>query len=269
MLALAFDTTPLVRPETPEVTVRAYVDAALDLLEREGLAVDVEHRMQDWAEIVRSGAKNAGANPTFDPDATGPFEPDHAFWLRVRRGGEVVAVAASRLIACHRYYPYVAAGLLWSRAPGRPVPILVEEPGFRGPMAHSGGLWVRPDARGTGLSWIIPRPNQAISQLAWPIEDVCSVIFAGVHDAGDGRHRSGADVGHRARDGARGGHAAKKRHHGVGDALGHELLVGVVFGRVAELVGHAGAQQRLDGAQQCNRQRGRDQQAHGLPGEVG
>lgn len=170
--------------EAPETTVRRYVHAAMDLLEREGLAVDVEHRMEDWAGTVRAGARNAGANPTFDPDATGPFEPDHAFWLRVRRGDHVLAVAASRLIDCGWYYHHVRAGLLWSRAPGRPVPILIDEPGFRGPLAHSGGFWVRPDARGTGLSWIIPRLNQAISQLVWPIEDVCSVIFAGVHDAG-------------------------------------------------------------------------------------
>lgn len=184
MLAVA---NTIARPEAAEApleTVRRYVDAALELLAREGLAVDVEHRMEDWAAIVRAGARNAGVNPTFDPDATGPFPRDDAFWLRIRDRDQVVAVAASRLIHCDWYYPYVAAGRLWSRAPGRPVPILIDEPGFPGPMAHSGGLWVPPEARGTGLSWIIPRLNQALSQLLWPIEDVCSVIFAGVHDAG-------------------------------------------------------------------------------------
>lgn len=188
MLAVALDTASPARSEAaaeaPLAVVRRYVETALDLLERDGLRVDVEHRMEDWAAIVRLGARNAGVNPTFDPDATGPFGRDEAFWLRVRDGDRIVAVAASRLIECDRYYPYVAAGLLWTRPPGRPVPILIDDPGFAGPMAHSGGLWIPPEARGTGLSWIIPRLNQALSQLLWPIEDVCSVIFAGVHDAG-------------------------------------------------------------------------------------
>jgi len=162
--------------------VRAYVDAAVQLLAREGLSVEMDQDMASWADTVRGGERNAGVNPTFDPEATGPFE--QAFWIRIASQGQTMAVAASRLISCTWYYPYVAAGLLWSREPGRPVPTLIDELGFAGPMAHSGGLWVRPEARGTGLSWIVPRLNQAISQLIWPIDDVCSVIFAGVHDAG-------------------------------------------------------------------------------------
>ena len=48
------------------------------------------------------------------------------------------------------------------------------------------------------------------------------------------------DVGHRARNRARGGHAAKKRHDQCWQcALGHQLLVGVVF-FVVRVGGHAG-----------------------------
>ena len=88
-----------------------------------------------------------------------------------------------------------------------------------------------------------------------------------MHHACHGRCGPGADVGDRAGDGAGGWHAAKERHHGIGNALRHQLLVGVVLGRVAELVGHARAEQRLDGAQNRNGEGGGDQQAHGVPGK--
>jgi hypothetical protein len=90
----------------------------------------------------------------------------------------------------------------------------------------------------------------------------------GVHDARDGRGGTGAQVGHRARNGARDRHATKERHDEIGDALRHQLLVGVVLAVVfarGELVGHARAQQRLDGAQQRDGERGNHQQAHSVP----
>ena len=49
-----------------------------------------------------------------------------------------------------------------------------------------------------------------------------------VHDAGHRRGGAGAHVGHRARDRAGGRDAAEERRHEVGDALRHQLLVGVV-----------------------------------------
>lgn len=185
MHALALEAPPPACPTghaDPLAVVRRYLEAATELLAREGLTVTVRRDMAAWAGIVRAGPKNAGVNPTFDPDCTGPH--DDAFWVEIRDAETVVAVAASRLILCEGYYDHVRAGLLWSRPPGRAVDILIDEPGFSGPMAHSGGLWVHPAARGSGLSWIVPRFNQAVSQLVWPIRDVASVIFRGVHDSG-------------------------------------------------------------------------------------
>ena len=77
---------------------------------------------------------------------------------------------------------------------------------------------------------------------------------------GDGRARAGADVGRGARDRARGRNAAEERRDDVGDALRHQLLVGIVA--VVDLrVGHARGQQRFDGAEQRDRDRRRDQVA--------
>lgn len=163
-------------------TTERYVDAAVALLHRDGLTLAVNRDMRRWAAFLQAAPGNAGVNPTFDPDFTGPHED--AYWIEVRDGDAVVAVATSRLISCPGYYDFVRQGLLWSRPPGRPVAILIAESGWSGAMSHSGGLWVHPDARGSGLSWIVPRLNQAISQLMWPIENVASVIFSAVHDRG-------------------------------------------------------------------------------------
>lgn len=162
--------------------VDAYLEAAMGVLEREGFRISIDRDMRKWAAFLATAPRNAGVNPSFDPDRTGPH--DDAFWIAVWSADAIVAVAASRLVHCERYYDFVRTGLLWSRRPGRPVDILVTDPGFPGPMSHSGGLWVHPSFRGCGLSWVVPRMNQAISQLLWPIDDVASVIFQAVHDKG-------------------------------------------------------------------------------------
>ena len=89
----------------------------------------------------------------------------------------------------------------------------------------------------------------------------------GVHDAGHRRDGAGAHVGHGARDVAGGWYAAEQRRHEVGHALCHQFLVGVVTLEVAHVVGHARAQQRLDGAQQRNGDGGNREVARALPAQ--
>jgi hypothetical protein len=87
------------------------------------------------------------------------------------------------------------------------------------------------------------------------------------------RHRAagaGAHVGHGAGDGAGGQNAAEERRHQLGDALGHQLLVGIVADMLRRhVVGHPGAQPRLEGAQQRDRDGGDHQQLDGGPAELG
>ena len=93
-----------------------------------------------------------------------------------------------------------------------------------------------------------------------------------MHHPGDRRGGTSAQIGHGAGNGAGYRHAAKKRHDKVGDALGHQLLVGVMFADVrvgGQLVGHAGAQQRLNSAQQGDGHCGCHQQAYGVPRQIG
>lgn len=161
----------------------AYATLAGALLLREGFKLTIQTDMREWASLLQNAPAANGANPTFDPDRTGPARD--AFWLCVETNDRIVAVAASKLIETDiGYYDYVRQGLLWSRPPGEPLDILVPEPGPTGLLTHSGGLWVHPDFRRIGLSWLLPRLNQAWSQIEWGVDWIASVIFSDIHDKG-------------------------------------------------------------------------------------
>ncbi|MPN60503.1 hypothetical protein SDC9_208231 [bioreactor metagenome] len=81
-----------------------------------------------------------------------------------------------------------------------------------------------------------------------------------MHHARDGARGTAFHVGHGARNGAGGRHAAEERRDEVGNALRHQLLVRVVA-VIDHAVGHARAQQRLDRAQQRQRDRRHEQVA--------
>ena len=69
-----------------------------------------------------------------------------------------------------------------------------------------------------------------------------------MNHSGDGSFRARADVRGGARDRAGGGQATKQGRNDIGDALRHELDVGIVL-VVAHAVGDDCGHQRLDGAE--------------------
>lgn len=173
-------------PDSTE-TLTGYLREADKLLAREGYDVLMSRSMDRWVEIMRSAPGSDGVNPTFDPAATGPHED--AFWVGATADGRVIAVFAIRLFLVQDgWYDLVRKGLLWSRPPGRPVPILIDEPGPTGAIGHSGGHWVHPDYRGRGLSWILPRYGQAWAQIIWSLNFITSVMMSDVRNAGIGRN---------------------------------------------------------------------------------
>ena len=89
-----------------------------------------------------------------------------------------------------------------------------------------------------------------------------------VQHAGHGAVRAGAHVGRRARDRARHADAAEQARGDVGDALGDELAVRAMPA-ARHAVGDDGRQQRLDGAEQRERDGARQHLAHLVPTDVG
>ncbi len=79
-----------------------------------------------------------------------------------------------------------------------------------------------------------------------------------VDDSRNGRGCAGADVGRRAGDRAGGRDAAEERHDQIGEALSHELDVGLVP-VAAHVVGHHCREQAFDRCEHCYRECGRQQ----------
>lgn len=170
-------------PQSAVSILDQYIREAEELLLRSGYTATQNHDMPRWADIVANAPRSSGVNPTFNPAVSGPFRAAH--WIELRSGGELAAVAAMRLFECpDGYYELVRQGLLWSRPPGRKTPIIIDRHGIGGAIAHSGGLYVRPEYRGDGLSWIVTRLNQAWAMRDWALNAIYGLMFSGIHDAG-------------------------------------------------------------------------------------
>lgn len=154
-----------------------YIDVADGLLSADGFALEIEEDLRSWRGIMQRASGTDGINPTFDPDKSG--EPEDAYFLHVRSAsGATAAVMAGRFIETDDYHDYVRRGLLWSppSAP-RPVATLLHEPGPSGRLSHCGGLWVDPEHRGIGLSWLVPRLNHAVAAHRWGVDGIVGVVF--------------------------------------------------------------------------------------------
>lgn len=183
MSTLLLEPPASTRSKTPSdaAVLQDYLFGAAELLARDDLRVTTETDMAGWVSIVASAPRSAGVNPTFNPAMT-----DHAdaYWLHVRHGDRTAAVIAARYLECAGYYDFVRAGGLWSRDPSSRIDILIDEPGPAGRLAHTGGLWVDPDYRGVGLSWLMPRFNHCMAALRWDLEAVTAMVFEGLKKTG-------------------------------------------------------------------------------------
>ena len=84
---------------------------------------------------------------------------------------------------------------------------------------------------------------------------------------GDGCAGAAFDVGGRSGDGPGRSDAAEERADDIGQALGHEFLIGIVA-VIDHAVGDHGAEQRFDGREQSNRHRGLEQVLDIVPGKL-
>lgn len=149
--------------------VAAYKAAATCLLERDGFGLVVEHDLSDWVRHMRAAPGVRFIMPTFNPE-THSFS-DEPIWVRVvnRKHAEMPTVAcmAARYFLTEDYHQLLASGALWCDDDTEPTGFLLDTVGPAGLVSHVGGLWVHPDHRGNGLSWIVPRLLGAVTLLNW------------------------------------------------------------------------------------------------------
>ncbi|MCR9073696.1 MAG: hypothetical protein NXI18_18580 [Alphaproteobacteria bacterium] len=171
----------------PTALLAEYRALAMELLRRDGLRLLIHDDLARFTSLLETAPNNAGINPAFDPRRV---EIGAAFWLHVKSGdGRSVAVMAAKLLTTDAYYADVAAGRIWGCDP---LTLAITGPDIGGRLAHTGGLWVAPDWRGIGLSWLIPRLIRAIALQLWNVDHSTGLAFASLHHAGIAKKNYGA-----------------------------------------------------------------------------
>lgn len=84
-----------------------------------------------------------------------------------------------RFIDCGRagYYDLVRQGLLFDRNPEAPLPILIERPGAFGRACFGGGVYVAPEHRKRGLSWLLAQYGRAVAIRIWNLNAAYGMVF--------------------------------------------------------------------------------------------
>ncbi|HEV2676235.1 MAG TPA: hypothetical protein VGV37_17050 [Aliidongia sp.] len=166
-------------------------DRALNEL---GLKLYLSHDLRRLFKVNRRHLDSwAPLMPVFDP-VQSDIQAHHAFMFELHDAkGEIVATQVSRLLDLEA--TTLAAELehlrLFYRDPasqaGPSERIEVTAPkasDITGRVALSGGLWYRPDWRGKGLSWILPRMTRTLALTNWDPDHVISFVEQGPVDHG-------------------------------------------------------------------------------------
>jgi hypothetical protein len=146
----------------------AFIDLMSQKLEAAGVAVQMETDFREFVKLRSGASPETPVNPTYDPSRV-VISMRNAFWLRaVDSGGETVAMIAHRVFDTRDLFADMCALRLWHDRPSpadRCVFRAIDlEParGIAGRVAHSGGLWIRPDWRKRNLSGYLDHLGRAL-----------------------------------------------------------------------------------------------------------
>jgi len=116
----------------------------------------------------------------FDPDLSVDLGPANAFWIAAEdREGEVVATVCGRVFDWR--HSNLADEIRLMYFGGREVgqtciltaPVAKE---ITGCVYYAGGVWVKPECRGTGISSLLPHVARAYAAGRWPLDCAMNII---------------------------------------------------------------------------------------------
>ncbi len=149
-------------------TAEAFAELMLEKLEATGLKITIE---SDFAEFVRlrlAASPETPMNTTYDPSRV-DLSLINAFWFRATdAAGDLVAMIGHRVFDSADLLADIATVKLWHDRAAPPGPFvyrtidLEAARGLSGRMAHSGGLWIRPDWRKRNLSGYLDHLGRAL-----------------------------------------------------------------------------------------------------------
>jgi hypothetical protein len=158
------------KPLSPEdfETAEAFSELMLQKLMRVGVKVTIESDFEEFVRLRLAASPETPMNTTYDP-ARVDLSLINAFWFRVTNSaGQLVAMIAHRAFDSVDLMQDIALVRLWHN---RPAPAencvfraidLEAARGISGRIAHSGGLWIRPDHRKLNLSGYLDHLGRAL-----------------------------------------------------------------------------------------------------------
>jgi hypothetical protein len=159
--------------------VHVAIDKFGTILSMYDISLDIQHDFSSYVAI-RHDHGDLHLNQAFDPAYASIGKQD--FWLRARnRRGEVIATYCVRWFNIDNFYRLIRSQALWfSAGPGpigRALAFECDIPPFGGEITHGGGLWVRPDWRGSSrLAYVLPRVARALSLSERPFDHDTGMI---------------------------------------------------------------------------------------------
>jgi hypothetical protein len=170
-----FRSEPAPRPRRPAplaaedfATAEAFADLMLRKLSLAGVKVTIESDFEEFVRLRLAASPETPMNTTYDPGHV-DLSLVSAFWFRVTNSaGELVAMIAHRAFDSADLLHDIGSVRLWH---DRPYPVehcvfraidLEAARGISGRIAHSGGLWIRPDHRKLNLSGYLDHLGRAL-----------------------------------------------------------------------------------------------------------
>jgi GNAT superfamily N-acetyltransferase len=163
-------------PSEAEGILSTFESAMRRLAARHNYRVVVSTDMEAFVGFLAGAPGNDGVSPVFNP---AKVKIDDAFWIAVIHHDQVIGTNAQRFFNCANagYYDQIRSGVVFGAEPLAPIELLHKEPGTRGSCSHSGGIYVHPSYRGTGLSWFLPHLGRAIAIRKWQIDMCYGMVF--------------------------------------------------------------------------------------------
>ena len=150
-------------------SIQAYIDKAEVEMSEIGLRLEISSDMEAWTRFMEGALEIARINTTYDPRYSNA-NSENCFWISAKdERDEIVGCVCDRVFRTDNFLDQIRNNLLfYDKKPiQRHVELdLVYPPNMQllsGNVGHGGGLWVRPDYRGTGLSRYLPPLVRALA----------------------------------------------------------------------------------------------------------
>jgi hypothetical protein len=159
--------------------IQSALEGYMAALADAGIMLRVRRNFNAYSAIRRDYG-DFHLNQVFDPRYAKFGDRD--FWLLAEnRRGEAIATHCLRRFGADDFYDLIRSQALWFgtrlHLVDRPFVVACAIPPFGGEIAHGGGLWVRPDYRGSArLAFILPRLARAIALRTAPFDHDSGMI---------------------------------------------------------------------------------------------